>query len=60
MTDANLAVGKIRNELKKGLPSKKKIFSYLLDLLKRQKYPSLSDSVKKRIKKLYSDERILE
>ena len=81
---------KIRNELKKGLPSKKKILSSLLDLLKRDKYPSLSDSefydvvgeiyelnldynlnlkmlfypiydaLKKRIKKLYSDERTLE
>jgi len=43
MSDANLIKNKIREELEKGIPSKKKILSYLLDLLKKDKYPSLSD-----------------
>lgn len=90
MSDANLVMDKIRKELKKGLPSKKKILSSLLDLLKRDKYPSLSEfefydivgetyelnldynlnfkmlfypiynDLKKRIKKLYGDEKSLE
>jgi len=90
MSDANLVMDKIRKELKKGLPSKKKILSSLLDLLKRDIYPSLSDfefydivgetyelnldynlnlkmlfipiynALKKRIKKLYDDEKKLE
>ena len=90
MSDANLVMDKIRKELKKGLPSKKKILSSLLDLLKRDKYPSLSDfefydivgeiyelnldynlnlnmlfypiynDLKKRIKKLFDDEKMLE
>jgi len=34
---------KIREELEKGLPSKRKILSYLLDLHKKDKYPSFSD-----------------
>ena len=90
MSDANLVMDKIRKELKKGLPSKKKILSSLLDLLKRDKYPSLSDfefydivgeiyelnldynlnlnmlfypiynDLKKKIKKLFDDEKMLE
>ena len=43
MSDANLIFDKIQEELKKGLPSKRKIFSYFLDLLNKDKYPSLSD-----------------
>ena len=43
MSDANLIVDKIREEHEKGLPSKRKILSYLLDLLNKDKYPSLSD-----------------
>jgi len=43
MSDVNLIKDKIREELEKGLPSKRKILSYLLDLLKKNKYPSLSD-----------------
>ncbi len=43
MSDANLIKDKIREELEKGMPSKRKILSYLLDLLKKNKYPSLSD-----------------
>jgi len=43
MSDVNLKVDKIREEHEKGLPSKKKILSYLLDLLSKDKYPSLSD-----------------
>ena len=43
MGDANLIKDKIRGELEKGLPSKRKILSYLLELLKKDKYPSLSD-----------------
>ena len=43
MSDANLIMDKIREELEKGLPSKRKILSYLLDLLNKDKYPSLSD-----------------
>jgi len=43
MSDSNLIMDKIREELEKGLPSKRKILSYLLDLLKKDKYPSLSD-----------------
>jgi len=43
MRDVNLIKDKIRKELEKGLPSKRKILSYLLDLLKKDKYPSLSD-----------------
>ena len=78
---------KIREELEKGLPSKRKILSYLLDLHKKDNYPSLSDfdfydivgytyklnldyklnlemlfypiydALKKKIKKLYGDEK---
>ena len=44
MSDANLIKDKIREELEKGMPSKRKILSYLLDLLKKDKYPSLSDT----------------
>ncbi|MFX1591712.1 MAG: hypothetical protein ACFFCL_03365, partial [Promethearchaeota archaeon] len=36
-------MNRIKEELKKGLPSKRKILSYLLDLLNKGKYPSLSD-----------------
>ncbi|MBY8988696.1 MAG: hypothetical protein KGD61_09600 [Candidatus Lokiarchaeota archaeon] len=43
MSDANLIKDKIQEELEKGMPSKRKILSYLLDLLKKDKYPSLSD-----------------
>jgi len=43
MSDANLIKDKIREELEKGMPSKRKVLSYLLDLLKKDKYPSLSD-----------------
>ncbi|MFX1410548.1 MAG: hypothetical protein ACFFA6_09360 [Promethearchaeota archaeon] len=43
MSDADLIMDKIREELKKGLPSKRKILSYLVDLLNKDKYPSLSD-----------------
>ena len=43
MSDVNLIKDKIREELEKGMPSKRKILSYLLDLLKKDKYPSLSD-----------------
>jgi hypothetical protein len=41
--DPDLMTEKIRHELGKGLPSKRKILSYLLDLLNKDKYPSLSD-----------------
>jgi len=41
--DPDLIMEKIRHELGKGLPSKRKILSYLLDLLNKNKYPSLSD-----------------
>lgn len=81
---------KIREEHKKGLPSKRKILSYLLELLNKDKYPSLSDiefykivgetyklnldyklnleilfypiynALKKKIKKLYGNEKCLE
>jgi hypothetical protein len=44
MSDVNLIKDKIREELEKGMPSKRKILSYLVDLLKKNKYPSLSDS----------------
>ena len=90
MSDANLIMDKIREEHEKGLPSKRKILSYLLDLLNKDKYPSLSDiefydivgetyklnldyklklkmlfnpiynALKKKIKKLYGDEKRLE
>ena len=43
MSDANLIKDKIREELEKGFPSNKKILSFLLDLLNKDKYPSLSD-----------------
>jgi hypothetical protein len=43
MSDVNLILDKIREELEKGLPSKRKILSYLLDGLKKDKYPFLSD-----------------
>lgn len=43
MSDTTLIMNKIREELQKGLPSKRKILSYLLDLLNKSKYPSLSD-----------------
>jgi len=43
MSAADLIMDKIREELKKGLPSKRKILSYLVDLLNKDKYPSLSD-----------------
>lgn len=36
-------MNRIKEELKKGLPSKRKILSYVLDLLNKGKYPSLSD-----------------
>ena len=81
---------RIREELGKGLPSKRKILSYLLDLLDKDKYPSLSlndfydvvgytyelnlsykfnlemlfnpiyNALKKKIKKLYNKEKLLE
>lgn len=90
MSDSNLMMDNIREEHKKGLPSKRKILSYLLDLLNKEKYPSLSDiefykivgetyqinldyklnlqmlfypvynALKKKIKKLYSNEKSLE
>ena len=90
MSDVNLIMDKIREEHEKGLPSKRKILSYLLDLLNKDKYPSLSDiefydivgetyklnldyklnlkmlfypiynALKKKIKKLYGDEKRLE
>ena len=41
--EANLVMDKIREELQKGLPSKRKILSYLIDLLNRDKYSSLSN-----------------
>ena len=44
MSELNLVKNKIRDELQKGLPSKRKILFFLLDLLKKDKYPSLSDS----------------
>ncbi|MBA7677066.1 hypothetical protein ES703_85314 [subsurface metagenome] len=44
MTDSNLIMGKIREELQKGLPSKRKILLHLVDLLNKKKYPSLADS----------------
>jgi len=43
LSNVNLIIDKIREEHKKGLPSKRKILSYLLDLLNKDKYPSLSD-----------------
>jgi len=43
MRDTNLITDKIQKELGKGLPSKRKILSSLLDLLNKDKYPSLSD-----------------
>ena len=43
MSDINQVKNEIKEELEKGLPSKRKILSYLLDLLKKDKYPSLSD-----------------
>ena len=90
MSDINLVLDKVRKELKKGLPSKKKILSHLLDLLKRDKYPSLSENefydivgeiyelnlhynlnlkmlfyplyndLKKKVKKLYGDDKMFE
>lgn len=44
MNVPDLAKNKIREELQKGLPSKRKILSYLLDLVNNDKYPSLSDT----------------
>ena len=43
MSDANLIKDKIREEFEKEFSSHGKILSYLLDLLKKDKYPSLSD-----------------
>jgi len=43
MSDVSLIKDKIREELGKGMPSKRKILSYLLELLKKGKYPSLSE-----------------
>jgi len=43
MSNANQVLDKIKKELQKPIPSKKKIISYLLDLLNKDKYPSLSD-----------------
>jgi len=90
MSDANLIIDKIRHELNRGLPSKRKILSYLVDFLNKNKYPSLSNTefydmvgetyklnleyklnlkmlfdpiynaLKKKIKKLYGDEKRLE
>ncbi|MFX1379595.1 MAG: hypothetical protein ACFFA4_10940 [Promethearchaeota archaeon] len=40
----NQVMNHINEELQKGLPSKRKVLSYLLNLLNRDKYPSLSDS----------------
>jgi len=90
MSDVNLIKDKIREEFEKEFPSKKKVKSYLLDLLNKDKYPSLSeiefydvvgntyklnldykfnletlfypiyDELKKKIKKLYGDEKRLE
>jgi len=90
MSDVNLMKDKIREELRKGLPSKRKILSYLLDLLDKDKFPSLSlnefydvvgytyelnlsykfnlemlfnpiyNALKKKIKKLYGKEELLE
>lgn len=44
MSDPNLVKNKIREELRKGLPSKRKILSLLLDLFNKDKFPYLSDS----------------
>ncbi|NHJ19632.1 MAG: hypothetical protein EAX91_01725 [Candidatus Lokiarchaeota archaeon] len=44
MSDPDFTKYKIQEELQKGLPSKRKILSLLLDLLKKDIYPSLSDS----------------
>ena len=43
MSDANLIKDKIREEFEKGFPSIRKILSFLLDLLNKDRYPSLSD-----------------
>jgi len=43
MSDINQVKNEIKEELEKGLPSKRKILSYLLDLLNKDKYPPLSD-----------------
>ncbi|MFX1569237.1 MAG: hypothetical protein ACFFCV_12805 [Promethearchaeota archaeon] len=43
MSDFNFVLVKIQEELKKGIPSKKKIFSYFVELLNKDKYPTLSD-----------------
>jgi len=43
MSDANLIKDKIREEFEKEFLSERKVLSYLLDLLKKDKYPSLSD-----------------
>lgn len=90
MSDPNLVMDKIRHELNRGLPSKRKILSYLVDFLNKNKYPSLSntefydmvgetyklnleyklnlkmlfdpiyDALKKKIKKLYDKEKMVE
>jgi len=43
MSYKNEVMNRIQEELEKGFPSKRKIYSYLLDLLNKGKYPSLSD-----------------
>ncbi|UCC20349.1 MAG: hypothetical protein JSV62_03405 [Promethearchaeota archaeon] len=43
MSDINQVMNSIKEELEKGLPSQRKILSYLFDLLNKGKYPSLSD-----------------
>lgn len=43
MSYKNEVMNHIQEELERGFPSKKKIYSYLLDLLDKGKYPSLSD-----------------
>jgi len=43
MSDTNLIKDKIREELEKGFPSIRKVLSFLLDLLNKDRYPSLSD-----------------
>jgi len=43
MSDVNLITDKIREEFEKEFLSHGKVLSYLLNLLKKDKYPSLSD-----------------
>lgn len=43
MSYKNQVMIRIKEELEKELPSKRKILSYLLDLLNKSNYPSLSD-----------------